>query len=37
MKIRPVGTNLFHADGQTDMARLVVALRNFANEHFIRS
>jgi hypothetical protein len=29
MKIRPVGAELFHADGQTDM--LIVALRNFAN------
>ena len=31
MKIRPVGTELFHADGLTDMAKLIVAFRNFAN------
>jgi len=30
MKIRPVGTELFHADGQTDMAMIIVAFRNFA-------
>jgi len=24
MKIRPVGAELFHADGQTDMTKLVV-------------
>jgi hypothetical protein len=30
MKIRPVGTELFHADGRTDMAKLIVDLRNFA-------
>jgi hypothetical protein len=33
MKIRPVGNELFHADGQTDryMTKLIVAFRNFAN------
>jgi len=35
MKIRPVGTELFHADGQTDrqtdMTKLIVAFHNFAN------
>jgi hypothetical protein len=35
MKIRPVGADLFHADGrtdrQTDMTKLRVAFRNFAN------
>jgi hypothetical protein len=35
MKIRPVGAELFHADGQTDrqtdMTNLIVALHNFAN------
>jgi hypothetical protein len=40
MQIRPVGAELFHAeggqtdrrtDGQTDMTRLIVAFRNFAN------
>ena len=34
-KIRLVGTEMFHADGrtdrQTDMAKLIVAFRNFAN------
>jgi len=34
MKIRPVGAELFHADGQTDrqadMTTLTVAFRNFA-------
>jgi len=28
MKIRPVGAELFHADGQTDMTKLIVAFRN---------
>jgi len=31
MKIRPVGAELFHADGLTDMVKLIVAFRNFAN------
>jgi hypothetical protein len=31
MKIRPVGADLFHADGQTYMPKLTVAFRNFAN------
>ena len=35
MKIRPVGAELFHADGRmdgrTDMTKLTVAFRNFAN------
>jgi hypothetical protein len=31
MKIRSVGSKLFHADGQTGMAKLIVAFRNFAN------
>jgi hypothetical protein len=31
MKIRPVGAELFHLDGQTDMTKLIVAFRNFAN------
>jgi ribosomal protein L20A (L18A) len=30
MKIRPVGAEMFHADGQSDM-RLIVAFRNSAN------
>jgi hypothetical protein len=30
MKIRPVGDELFHADGQTDVAKLTVVFRNFA-------
>jgi hypothetical protein len=31
MKIRPVGTELFHADGRTDMTKLIVCIRNFAS------
>ena len=31
MKIHPVGVELFHADGETDMTKLIVAFRNFAN------
>jgi len=35
MKIRPVGTELFHADEQTDrrtdMTKLIVAFQSFAN------
>ena len=31
IKIRPVGAELFHADKGTDMKKLIVALRNFAN------
>jgi hypothetical protein len=31
MKILPVGAGLFHADGRTDVAKLTVAFRNFAN------
>jgi hypothetical protein len=31
MKIRPVGTELFHAGGAADMMQLTVAFRNFAN------
>ena len=31
IKIRPVGAALFHADGQTDMTKLIVAFRNIAN------
>jgi hypothetical protein len=30
IKIRPVGAELFHADGQTDKTKLIVAFRNFA-------
>ena len=29
MKIRPVGAELFHADGQTDMMKLIVAFHSF--------
>ena len=28
--MRPVGTGLFQTDGQTDVKKLIVALRNFA-------
>jgi len=31
IKIRPVGAELFHADGQTDMTNVLAALRNFAD------
>ena len=31
MKIRPVGVELLETDGQTDMTKLIVAFRNFAN------
>jgi hypothetical protein len=31
MKIRPVGAELFHAGGRTDMTKLIVGLRNIAN------
>jgi hypothetical protein len=31
MAIRPGGAGLFYEDGQTDMTKLIVALRNFAN------
>jgi hypothetical protein len=30
-KIRAVGAELIHADGQTDMMKLIVAFRNFVN------
>ena len=33
MKIRPVGAELFHSDGRTDMKKLVVAFHNCANAH----
>ena len=31
MKIRPVGAELFLTDGRTDMTKLIIAFRNFAN------
>ena len=31
IKIRPVGAELFRADGQVGMTKLTVAFRNFAN------
>jgi hypothetical protein len=31
MKIRPVGAELFHVDRRTDMTKLTVVFRNFAN------
>jgi hypothetical protein len=36
LKIRPVETELFHSDGRTDMTKLIVALRNFADPHINR-
>jgi hypothetical protein len=32
MKICSVDAELFHADRQTDMTKLIVDFRNFANE-----
>ena len=31
MKIGPVAAELFHADGRTDMTKLIVAFHYFAN------
>ena len=31
IKTRPVGAELLHAYGRTDMRKLIVAFRNFAN------
>ena len=31
MKIRQIGTELFHAEAQTGMTKQTVAFRNFAN------
>jgi len=31
IKIRPVGAELFHGDGQTDIPKLIIAFRNFPN------
>jgi hypothetical protein len=31
MKIRPSGAYLLYADGQTDMTKVIVIFRNFAN------
>jgi len=31
MKVRPLETKLFHADGQTDVTKLTVAICDFAN------
>jgi len=31
MKLPTVGAELFHADSRTDMTKLVVTFRNFAN------
>jgi hypothetical protein len=35
MKIRPVGAELIHPDGQTDMTKLIAAFRYYANAHKI--
>jgi hypothetical protein len=38
MKIRPVGAESFHADGQTDMTKQIVAFRNLRTRlKFLRS
>jgi len=31
IKFRPVGSDLFHADSQADMTKLIVASRSFAD------
>ena len=31
MTIRPVGAELFYADGRTDMTKVIVAFRKFEN------
>jgi len=31
MKIRPLGAEMFHAVGQTDVTKVIVTFRNFAN------
>jgi hypothetical protein len=33
MKFRLKGTELFHADGQTDPMKLIVAFQNYAKAH----
>jgi hypothetical protein len=33
MKIRPVGAELFHADRQTDMTKLIVTFRSIMEAH----
>jgi hypothetical protein len=33
MKICQVGAELFHVDGRTDLTKLLVAFRTFANAH----
>jgi len=35
MKIRPVGAELFRADGQMDMTKLIIAFRSWAKTHNI--
>ena len=31
MKIRPVGAELSHADGLTDMTKIIIAFQNYVN------
>jgi hypothetical protein len=31
MNIRPVGAEIFHADGRTDMTKLIVVILSFAS------
>jgi hypothetical protein len=33
IKIREVWAKLYHENGQTDMTKLIVAVRSFANAH----
>jgi hypothetical protein len=35
MQISPVGVELFHADGRTDMTKLIVTFRSFAKANKI--
>ena len=41
MKIRSVGADLFHADGQTNMTKIIVPFRNSAkatkNDHTLQT
>ena len=31
MKVRPLGAEMLHVDGQTDLTKLTVGVRNFVN------
>jgi hypothetical protein len=36
MKFLPVGAEFLHADGQTDITKLIDAFRNFANAYKLK-